>query len=400
MTFLAKPLLLDRDQMVQYILSIPKDGFKPNPNTGVVWNPKGVTLHNAWRPNLSQWESYSEAQKEAWGHNYDLFVKTVDGWHSGPHAAATPEPWSFILADLQADGVHSSCVNHDHFGVEMVGDFAVGADDPTSGLGLRVLEQAANIVAALNIRFGFAADALDFHRNCAHDHHDCPGAQVTPSLIINLIKGRMLEIGGHISVSVGGAGANLPSGAPVPLPPVSEDPVPIPISAAPPVPKAPEPKPELDMAFYTRAARVYKKWLSLGVPVPFAVGMLTAAEADSHIMPFNRDLKDNTIVGWGLYSWPADRAKVIKNRMGVDVSSEQSLERQCEAAWWELTAIETQTRDLILKATHAADAATLIAGLYDGVTDLGETARRQEMANLWTVWLTNNHDFLNSVPSQ
>ena len=195
MTFLAKPLRLDKADMVKYILNLPRTGFKPNPNTGAIWAPRGIVWHNTGVPNLATWARYSEAQKASWGENYDVYCKTLQRWHSGPHGMGTPDDLSFVLCDLQADGIHDSCRNVDHFGWETVGDFAGGADDPLTGPGLAAMESSANAIAALCARFDFdPARAIDFHRNCARDGHPCPGARVTDAWAIGLVERRLADI--------------------------------------------------------------------------------------------------------------------------------------------------------------------------------------------------------------
>jgi hypothetical protein len=201
MTFLASATRFDLQAMTGYILAIPKIGFKPNPNTGRVWNPKGVVLHNTAAPSLGQWAHYSDSQKQNWGNNLNTYYKGMQ-WHSGPHFCGTPESWSLVLCDPLADGVHDSCRNADYFGVETVGNFAPGADDPASGPGLAAMKASANIIASLCARFDFDPDtAIDFHRNCKRDGHACPGARVSDGSVIALVKARLAEIRGPALVS-------------------------------------------------------------------------------------------------------------------------------------------------------------------------------------------------------
>ncbi len=201
MTFLADAKRLDLPAMTDYILAIPRAGFQPNPNTGRVWNPTGVVLHNTAAPSLGQWARYSDAQKQNWGNNLNNYYRGMH-WHSGPHFCGTPESWSLVLCDPLADGVHDSCRNATHFGVETVGNFAPGADDPASGPGLAAMKASANIIASLCARFGLDPDTdVDFHRNCTADNHACPGARVSDAWAIGLIRTRLAEIRGTVPVS-------------------------------------------------------------------------------------------------------------------------------------------------------------------------------------------------------
>lgn len=213
MTFLPKSYYLDADDMAKFILSIP--------TTGWTWAPVGVTWHNTGAPTLSQWDAYPDAVKAGWGGNYDHYCRVDQGWHSGPHFCATPDK-SFVLAEPRADGVHASCFNRDHFGVETVGDFRHGSDDPLSGRGLASMKAAANVIAALCLRMGWTpARAVNFHRDCPQDHHACPGDLVTNAWALSLVTGRMGELlrpstnSGQAPSSLDSSGG---SGAPAPQP--------------------------------------------------------------------------------------------------------------------------------------------------------------------------------------
>jgi len=194
MTFLPDAKQLTIEEMTKYILAIPHVGFQPNPHTGLIWAPRGVVLHNTAAPSLGQWATYSAAQKQGWGNNLNKYYKGM-GWHSGPHFCGTPEGWSLVLCDPLADGVHDSCRNATYFGVETVGNFAPGADDPKQGPGLAAIQASVNIIASLCARFDFDPDAdVDFHRNCKADGHLCPGTLVSDAWAIGMIKARLTEI--------------------------------------------------------------------------------------------------------------------------------------------------------------------------------------------------------------
>jgi hypothetical protein len=198
MTFLPKPLLLNRDDMAAYILALPATGFKVAPAgttfAGTLWTPKGVVWHNTGSPSLGLWDSWSAQTRLNYLNGLDSYYRNM-GWHSGPHFMGTPEDYAAVLCDLMADGVHDSCRNVDHFGVETVLNAVPGGDDPTTGRGLLAMQSSANIIAALCVRFKWApAGAIDFHRTCVHDHHACPGVLVTNEFALGLVETRMAEI--------------------------------------------------------------------------------------------------------------------------------------------------------------------------------------------------------------
>ena len=112
--YLPSTLYLHPDEMVADILAIP--------HTGLSWSPTGGTFHNTAAPSLGQWNTYSPATRLAWGDNLNRYYRGL-GWHAGPHACGTPEGYAIKLGDWRANGVHASCFNSNHYGVETVGNF-------------------------------------------------------------------------------------------------------------------------------------------------------------------------------------------------------------------------------------------------------------------------------------
>ena len=94
-----------------------------------------------------------------------------EGWHAGPHAVGAPDR-SIVLGEFCADGVHASCWNNDHFGIETVGEFAtdltIGSPDAAS-CGCRAartsLPRSANAWAGNRARSStFIADSTRWSR--------------------------------------------------------------------------------------------------------------------------------------------------------------------------------------------------------------------------------------------
>lgn len=185
MTYLPRAIYLSNDEMAKYILDIPTVGWS--------WKPVGVTWHNTGIPTLKQWDNYPQGVKDSWGDNLDHYYKFNEHWHAGPHACGTPDE-AIVLGEFRANGVHASCFNSDHFGVETVGDFRTGSDDPLTGRGLLSMQSSANIIAALLIRMGWSVMKINFHRECTRDGHPCPGNLVTDDWAIGLVKARMTEL--------------------------------------------------------------------------------------------------------------------------------------------------------------------------------------------------------------
>lgn len=357
MTYLPKALRYERDAMVAAIMAIAP-----------AWSPKFVVLHNTASPSLAQWKAYSPAQKESWGDNLNAYYRRM-GWHSGPHLAATPEPWSYVLCDLNNDGVHASCFNHVAYGLEMVGDFRPGGDafDPA------VRDSAVNILAALHVRFGWDPDSyiygvrgLHFHCECKADNHACPGAEVSKSDMITRILNRMAEIKGTKMTDAQPLPTSTLAAAETPMPPTIE--------------LTPWPALADDPAFFALGARVFNQWKINGVSNPFALGMLAQAEAECSL---NVKAIGDKGTAFGLHQWHNDRCAAIAAGCGVDPRKDPPVEAQVNAAWWELAHVETAALAKIRAAETAKDAGIAAAVYYERAGAPMAAERRGAMAERW-----------------
>lgn len=144
------------------------------------WKPVGVTLHNTGAPTLKQWVESGPAHDQRIL-NLQRYYEGL-GWHAGPHLFISR---NFIngFSLLTAPGVHASCFNHDHIGIEMVGDYSTEPFE--TGDGALVRDNAVFALATLFHALGLDPHtALNFHHDCVADHHDCPGHNVSkPDMI-------------------------------------------------------------------------------------------------------------------------------------------------------------------------------------------------------------------------
>ena len=148
------------------------------------WTPKFPTLHNTGAPSLAQWRAMGATPQERWGASLNRYYLGL-GWHAGPHVVVCPD-YVWALSDLTQPGVSVSCWNSATFGIEMVGNYEIGGDDFADGDGARVRDNAVELLALLAQRFGWGdlsdyapgERGLHLHRECAHDHHACPGSKV------------------------------------------------------------------------------------------------------------------------------------------------------------------------------------------------------------------------------
>ncbi len=151
------------------------------------WRPTFPTLHNTGVPSLAQWLAMGAIPQERWGANLNAYYQRL-GWHAGPHLVVCPD-YVWNLSDLQADGVSVSCWNRVTLEIEMVGNYEAGGDDFGSGPGAKVRDNAVFVLAALCEKFGWdIGKTLRFHRECAADHHACPGSRVAKDEIVQRVN--------------------------------------------------------------------------------------------------------------------------------------------------------------------------------------------------------------------
>ena len=191
MTYIANPRHYTREEFSALV-----DGLKWDKG----WRPKFPTLHNTGVPSLKQWIAYGATVEERWGASLNRYYQGM-GWHAGPHLVVCPD-YIWVLCDLERDGVSVSCWNHLTIGIEMVGDYSVGADNPSFGDGAKVIDNAVFALAVLCNKLGWAIGdvetgikGLHFHRECTADHHACPGGMVNKSEIIGRVVAAMTTLG-------------------------------------------------------------------------------------------------------------------------------------------------------------------------------------------------------------
>lgn len=152
------------------------------------WKPQGITLHNTGAPTLAQWVEFGPAHDQRIA-NLKTYYQGL-GWHAGPAAFVSRSHVTEFSGFLDP-GVHCSCWNHTHIGIEMAGDFSTESFD--TGDGAMVREIAVFAFATLLHALGLPANAqtINFHRDCAQDHHACPGSNVVSADFISRIAATM-----------------------------------------------------------------------------------------------------------------------------------------------------------------------------------------------------------------
>ena len=174
-----------RDTWAAHVNSLTWTQFSPTTP-----KPIGITLHNTYRPTLAEWvESGPAHDQRILG--LQKYYEGM-GWHAGPHGFASRH---FItgFTPLTEWGIHSTCFNHTHIGLEMAGDYSTEPFD--SGDGALVRDNAVFAIATLMMKLGLTPEHnLVFHKDCPADHHDCPGKLVLKPDIIARVRAEMTAL--------------------------------------------------------------------------------------------------------------------------------------------------------------------------------------------------------------
>ena len=370
MGFLTKVERLTQDQMVARIMSTVYTS---------AYKPQFFMLHTSGIPSLKNWEAWSDAQRLAYGDNLNSYYRSL-GWSSGPLAMGMPADWSYLLCDPAQHNIHCSCCNYAPRaaqGVETLGDFRTGGDDPNSPLGKMALDNSVNILAALHLKNGYDpgdyepwVKGLHFHVECKVDGHACPGNLINKPDIVARVRARMTEIhGGAVSSTV------------TPVPPAVTPVAPVAV-----VPPAPPPATLATLEewppksaypwFYDNMTLVFETFQKLSGSNVIACGLTAQAEAESS---YKLGVVGDEGTAFGLFQWHGDRAAAILNGCGIDVKT-ASPDKQAEAVWWELNHLEMGALEHIRAANTAADAAREACEFYERAGAPGAEAKRAAMA--------------------
>jgi hypothetical protein len=170
-------------------------------NVGKVWTPdsfgeylktikppnwaKAVCLHHTSEPSLAQRPQGFKIQHIE---NMKSFYQGM-GWKSGPHLF-TDEDQVFGMTPLTETGVHAVSFNRTAIGIEALGHYSKGGENPLSGRGMEVWDTTIRVAAALLkwLILPVNNKTVLFHRDDPKTSKDCPGSRITKDWIIKLIN--------------------------------------------------------------------------------------------------------------------------------------------------------------------------------------------------------------------
>jgi len=175
-------------------------------NVGKVWTPeslseyldgrarpdwaRSITMHHTAAPSLAQRPNGFTVQHIRNIASYYSRPKTEGGlgWSRGPHLFID-EDEVFGMCDFRTKGIHAVTFNASSIGIEVLGLYDTGAEDPRSGRGLRCWKTAAATARVMLDWLGLKKNASTvlFHRDDPRTSKSCPGSAVKKDWFLGLI---------------------------------------------------------------------------------------------------------------------------------------------------------------------------------------------------------------------
>lgn len=181
-------------------------------NVGKVWTPasleeylstrtppawaKSITMHHTASPSLGDRPNGLTVQhiRNIAAYYQKPKGKNKKGWSSGPHLFID-EDEVFGMCDFRSKGVHAVSFNSSSIGIEVLGYYDKGREDPLSGRGLRCWTNAAATARVLLDWLGLkkGTQTVLFHRDDPETNKSCPGTAVTKEWFLGLIPSKVSE---------------------------------------------------------------------------------------------------------------------------------------------------------------------------------------------------------------
>lgn len=152
--------------------------------TDAAWRGQYPVLHHTASPSLAMRPNGLTEQHLA---NLLNEYENIQGWSGAPHLFIDDrEDGIIVFQRLDRRGVHAKSFNSAGWGIEMLGDY--DTEDPTTGRGAKVLNNAAHALAVLlSVNSGGLSD-IKFHRDDPQTSKTCPGSRVTKAMVTRLVS--------------------------------------------------------------------------------------------------------------------------------------------------------------------------------------------------------------------
>jgi len=166
----------DVDDFKQYINEV-KDSMS--------W-ANSITMHHTASPDLSMRPDGLTLKHMQYLREY---YENELGWSAGPHLFIDDKHISG-MSGLQRRGVHAVSFNKDSIGIEVLGYYDYGCDDPFSGRGALAWERATATASILLEAMGLDIneDTIHFHRDDPKTSKTCPGQSIDKKWFVQKVR--------------------------------------------------------------------------------------------------------------------------------------------------------------------------------------------------------------------
>jgi hypothetical protein len=177
-----KPRRIQLDQLA----SMAAKAVKHSP-----WRAKGITLHHTAVPSLAQRPNGFTAKHLE---NLQHYYLRQLGWSGMPHIFIDDVGDPILMQPLSQRGVHAASFNSSRWGIEVLGWYDKGRDNPHDGRGLTCWSTAVAAAEALAEGLGVdrpkvgKGEIINFHRHDWRTRKSCPGNLVTEAFLQELIN--------------------------------------------------------------------------------------------------------------------------------------------------------------------------------------------------------------------
>jgi Phage tail lysozyme len=158
------------------------------------------------------------------------------------------------------------------------------------------------------------------------------------------------------------------------------------------------PWPPASNAMWARAAQVVNALYAKCPENPFVVAALANGYMESALEPWAIGDSGTAFSIWQWHFNP--RGALILNQTGIDVRSERSILKICDALWWELNSRPYAVALAMIRACRTANAAAQIFCLrIEGAGAADAAERRGLAADHLAAWVADNRAFIEEHPA-
>jgi hypothetical protein len=158
------------------------------------------------------------------------------------------------------------------------------------------------------------------------------------------------------------------------------------------------PWPPASNAMWTRCAQTYNALWGKCPENPFVIAALANAYMESAFEPWAIGDGGTAFSMWQWHFNP--RGALILNQTGIDVRSERSILKICDALWWELNSHPyAASLAAILACKTANAAAQLFCSRIEGAGAANAALRRGLAADHLSLWVAENGPFIADNPA-